>query len=714
MSTTVAVTPVRPAHTRSLLVPALLLGLYAVAVLTYVLLGRGQPIPQVVPDEFTYSALARSVAEGQGLTWRGGDESLTAALWVYLIAPAWKLTGSQTDAYALAKVIASAIACLVVFPTWLIARRFMTPALALMPATLAVTGTWMAHSTQLITENVALPLAAASLAALTAALLRPGSRWGLVALAFALLATWGRLQLGVLFAVILVVLAIDVASERAQWRERAREHRWALTISAVVTGIGLTLAVARPSSLGFYEDVVRSASLSGVPGALGRQTLAYVAMSGFAPVLLVLAASTSGSAWRDRESRTILTTVWIATAALLLQSAITLPRLAGVEWSIERYVQYSIPLLLVAAFAVVVAGTVRPRAITIVTIVTALLMLLTREVRNIQEQRGVYGISLRLGDAAGLSAGVSLAVVTVVVGLLLLAALTVAQRRRGPVVVWTTLAVTLGVFLLQGQASWHFQREQSSVARAADFPGDLSWVDRAAGGTPVARLLGAFNPDLSSATEFFNKSIRRVYTVSGATIYGRPVQGRTCSMTATANGALELPPSCGPPPSTFLLSDDLFKPTFYDQRVLASSPGGSRLVRVPADAPPRLKAVIRPDCTARVLTANQRTGRLRRAAAGCSDFTSGQLWLDTPGKVALTFSGGTTDQLVSVTTSDGGQPTQVALPAGQITTVPVELPPGASQYNVQFGWLEKTGTSRFPKLRSVELTQDGRTEQLLY
>ena len=39
---------------------ALLFALYGLAVLIYILLGRGQALPQVAPDEYQYSALARS------------------------------------------------------------------------------------------------------------------------------------------------------------------------------------------------------------------------------------------------------------------------------------------------------------------------------------------------------------------------------------------------------------------------------------------------------------------------------------------------------------------------------------------------------------------------------------------------------------------------------------------------------------------------------
>ena len=68
-----------------------LAGLYVLAVLVYAVLGHREAVPLVAPDEFIYGHLARSLADGQGFTWRGDGVSLHAALYVYAIAPAWLL-----------------------------------------------------------------------------------------------------------------------------------------------------------------------------------------------------------------------------------------------------------------------------------------------------------------------------------------------------------------------------------------------------------------------------------------------------------------------------------------------------------------------------------------------------------------------------------------------------------------------------------------------
>ena len=203
---------------------ALLFALYGVAVLVYILLGHRQPLPQVAPDEYQYSALARSFADGHGLTYNGGSIGVRAALYIYAISPAWIITDSLTHAYAIAKVASAFMICAVAFPTWLLARRYVPPLVALVPVVLILAGSWMSSAGQLIMENLALPLAAAALASLVAALARPGSRWLWLAFAFALLATWARFQLAVLIPIILV---------RAGRRRRAAGRRLARSGPAI-------------------------------------------------------------------------------------------------------------------------------------------------------------------------------------------------------------------------------------------------------------------------------------------------------------------------------------------------------------------------------------------------------------------------------------------------------------------------------------------------
>ena len=77
--------------------------------------------------------LARSLADGKGLTIRGDAQGLRAALWVYAISPAWLITSSLVKAYGLTKALGAVLSCLVVVPTWFLARRWPEDHHALRP-----------------------------------------------------------------------------------------------------------------------------------------------------------------------------------------------------------------------------------------------------------------------------------------------------------------------------------------------------------------------------------------------------------------------------------------------------------------------------------------------------------------------------------------------------------------------------------------------------
>ena len=115
----------QPGHGR--VAPGLVLAaLWLLAAVSYAFLGHRNAIPSISPDEFSYGHLARSVADGEGLAWRGLSEPIRAALYIYAITPAW-LIGSTTSAFALAKVLGAAMSCAVVVPVWLLARRSVGP-----------------------------------------------------------------------------------------------------------------------------------------------------------------------------------------------------------------------------------------------------------------------------------------------------------------------------------------------------------------------------------------------------------------------------------------------------------------------------------------------------------------------------------------------------------------------------------------------------------
>jgi hypothetical protein len=693
--------------------PVLLGLLYLLAVLTYVLLGRGQPVPQVTPDEFTYGTLARSLADGDGLAIRGEPFELRAALYIYAIAPAWLAFDSLVDAYAAAKAIGAVLCCLVVLPTWLLARRFMSPGLALIPAALVVAGSWMTQAGQLITENLAFPLATGSLAALTAALLRPGSRAGWVALILAAAATGARAQLGVVFAIVVLALVLDVLLASPERAVRLRAHAPVLGVATLISLLGAFALLADPSLLGSYAGLRDQTDLDRSLSQTGEQALAFVVMTGILPFLLALAASLRRSAWGADDLRPLLVVCWVTVVAFVVQSGILTTAFDGAVWSIQRYVEYGVPVLLVVAVAGVLRGLVSARDLALVTAATAAALLLTPAVQSPQEQRALLALATA-GDAFGLSLSATLAVLAVLLGggtsALLLA------RERGGVTLPAVAAVALlaaVVLGFQSQQGWDWQRDQARTWRAG-FPADLEWVDAAAGDRPATRLIAASNPFRAETTAFFNRSIATIAAPEEG-FAGRGLLGPTCPWGIDEAGVVVLSDECGAAPSTVLLDDDLAKLTFTGQRVLDEHPGVGRVVALAGGSPgrPRLEALVSPACSAVIPTQNLRTGRSRRPETGCLPQSTGQLWLDEPGRLRMRFRGGTDPLTVQVLTSTAGAPRTVDLPAGGTAEVTVPVPAGPSQFQVDLG-LGEAGTQPAQLQESIELVQGERRRELLY
>jgi len=695
---------------------ALLVGLYLVATLVYILIGRGQELPQVSPDEYQYSALARSVADGNGLTYNGGpiQGGLRAALYIYAIAPAWIVTDSITQSYAIAKALGAAMICAVVFPTWLIARRYMTPLMALVPSVLAVAGSWMTSSSQMIMENLALPLAAASLASLVAALARPGSRWIWIALAFALLATWSRAQLAVLFPIALAALVVDVALQGRAWRERLNAQRIPLAVLGGLTAIGGAIVLISPTVLGSYQDLPGYVDVGRAVPLTGRQAIAFIAMAGVLPLILAVAISMRRRSWDEGRLRPLLVVFWVATVGFVLESGFLTTSFETVDWSIQRYVEYTLPLLYVVVVAGIWLGLVGPRLLLLTTAVVALVLLFTPAIQNIQEQRGTFG-PLRRGDTwLGLGPGLTMALIALIAGgATLLAVRYVRSRSARAVLLTAVLALTGVVFAVQNQSGWAWQLEQSQVWREG-FPKNLSWID-AATERPLARMIFFYNPFKTPQTEFFNRRIVRTYVPESAGVAGTPVNGFTCRWRAAPSGAVTFEPRCGPSPTAFYQNDDLAKVTYYDQRVVATQRNIGRIVEVDVRPPAkvRIKALIKPPCLAPIATQDVKTGGINPPHAACGPLLYGAMYLDERATVVVRFRGGPADQSVQVQGTWGAPARSVNIPAGQVTDVPIVVPRGTWEWQMSFSW-QGGEPPNVPAVTSVLMKQGGESTELLY
>ena len=648
--------------------------LVAIAMALYALLGLGRPVPSVFPDEFLYGHLARSLADGDGFTWRGADQPLRAALYVYAIAPAW-LVASGTGAFHLARLESAILCCLLVVPVWRLARTLLSPRLALAACTLCLSGTWMVVSAGILTENLALPLATASLTATVFALREPGSRASWWAIAFALLATWARFQLVVLIPIVIGAHLVDVARAGGAWRSRLREHVRLLAFGAALLVVALIALIAADDKVaGLYADVLHfSPSPGSVLKKTGLQLIQLVVMSGFLPVLLAAALALQPRAWRDESVGPLLVVFWVSALVLALEGGFFLAGLNLVPWGIERYIAYAVPLaILLAVVAFTRPDLVRARTLAIAA-AASLTLLLAPRVQDVSEERAVGATIRRVHDiASGASAGISLFVVALLVcGL---AALALRRSANAGVAVAAGLFVVLAA---QSATAWQQANHLAGTWRT-NFPSDLAWVDSHSR-EPVAVLELAKNALGFEQYDFFNKRITRYYA-SQIPPPGRALAGKVCKWQVVKGGFAEFDKACGPAPHRFFINDPLGHVTFDGESDVVTDPHAGRLVTV--SGRPRLRSVVYMPCDRKAISFVPPWGDLLRADAPrqCAAGLTAYVWTHAADELVVRVKGGSEPHLAQL----GSR--QFEVPPGKVTTLSATIPKGGASVQFSFDW----------------------------
>ena len=300
-------------------------------------LSRHMLAPFIMTDELTYSELGRSLAAAGSFGIRDVPTSGYGLLYPVLIAPAYALFDSLTDAYAAVKVINSLAMSLAAVPAYLIARRVAGSALALLAALLAVALPSLVYTATVMTENLYYPLALVVMWATLLALARPTWRnavFVFVALALAL-ATRSQavaLAVGIVFApaALAVIEGSRLARIRAAWR-----------LYALFAGAALIVLAGQ---------ILRGQSLSGLLGAYG-----VVGDRSYdtATVLRYWL-------WHAEELTLYLGVVPVAATLVLLGRARRLP--VRLQEHLAVTVSFSIwTTLVVAAFASEFAGRIQER-----------------------------------------------------------------------------------------------------------------------------------------------------------------------------------------------------------------------------------------------------------------------------------------------------------------------------------------------------------------
>lgn len=671
---------------------AIVAGLYLIAIAVYVALSRKQPIPLIQPDEYTYGGAAWSLAHGHGLEVLGEPANLKAALYVYLITPAWWL-GSAVSAYTGAKAIGTAVLCLTILPVWWLARQFTGRWVALVPAVLVVAGTWMTAAASLLTETVALPLSAAALTAAVMGLRRPGSWWFWWALGFSALATWARMQMGVLFAVLLIAIVLDatVLRPRHKWRTGLDRHRRPLIALGTLIVVGGIVALAGGrSTLGFYESVTNFSPTAGdVAEQVWRQLIALTVMTAMVPMALAIAAAASPAAWRDDDRLRPLLCVGLTAVVVFVVQSAWFNAGIGAPHAVQRYVVYAAPMLLVIAVVMPVANLVPLRTAAIAGGCVALLGFATPAVAKVIEERGVYGLWLRVGDTLGASAGVAVGLVALVaVGV----ALALLWRARPPIAALGVGAVVLSVLLVQSQAGWTWQLDITRAFRA-QFP-SLTWLDGHTG-PDTTRLFGFINSPLTDTVEFFNHDVSQTLIPPDG-YEGRAARGKQCDLNIGQDGVVRIDPPCDPTPAAVWNNDPLLRVAFANGRQTARQPLLGQVFRLDG-GPPRLLAGIVLPCappTLSIAKNGARFGPANPAEVSCRDKLQASTFLRQPGTLSVTFRGGRDSHRVQ---ADGRV---VEIPPGATETVRIRVPAGAQQIQVPTDWTTAEGA---PQIVGISL-----------
>lgn len=451
--------------------------------------------PDYFPDEYLYPSLSRSIAAGHLPSVQGQLAHFPALLQPILTAPAWWF-GSLETGYRITQAMSCVAMSTAALAVWWTARRLGAgerPAFC--AAVLAVAVPDVGYSGWLLSEPFAYPLFIAAVAAGATALARRSLRAQSVFLVLALLATFARIQLGVLLVAYLAA-ALVLRKLKAQ---------------RLVLGVtGFAVAVAAGGGLGAYRDAPAAFQLAS-PAALGRNALVLATAAGW----IVVPAGLLGlvGAFRNRfsEEQRAFGALALAAGAGVLAEETTF---AGGSITFERYGCYLLPLIAIGFALHAERGWPRRR----LHAALAGMMLLASALVPMSSWAAAGGNAhslvltglLKVEAVAG-SPGAGSLDVALATALLSIGAVACAWRRA------TTLAAMLAVAFCVAASVFatSFEVQNSRNVRAAFMPNGPEWVQG------EATIVAAPSTLRTSAIEqlFWNRNLTLDAVPGAAALY---------------------------------------------------------------------------------------------------------------------------------------------------------------------------------------------------
>ena len=496
--------------------------------------------PLYFPDEYIYAGIARSLAESGRPLIRDHPAHFPALLEPLLAAPFWLFHGPDL-AYRLTQAENALAMSLAAIPVYLLVRRLdggQWPALA--GAALAVVSPDLFFASFVLADAIAYPLVLSALYLGVCALSRPSRANQLGFAAFAVAATFTRVQYVFLPVVFLAAaLVVERGSVPRLWR------RFRLSLILYAAPLLLVLALGPRRLLGYYSGV---ADLGVHPLSIGHWfgtdalLLAYTA--GFALVPGAVAGLAFALAHPRVKEHTAYAALTVGVLLALLAET-TLYATNGSPRFQERYLMILVPLVFPAFWIWIQRG--RPWAKAVALLAVVLIALAARvplsgyTISDAKQDSPFLLAAFRLERAIGIADGSLL----IAVAATLLAGLAIATCFRPAFAKWAVLAtIVASGFVSFGAVA--FDSHVVRSVRSTLLPADARWVDHSGLG-PITLLQTPATPHAAAHEQlFWNHSLERVAFLDDATpldAFGSPRahaarDGRILSRGAALRGPL--------------------------------------------------------------------------------------------------------------------------------------------------------------------------------
>jgi hypothetical protein len=524
----------------------LLIVYFALAAL-YAWQASRRPVPTIFTDELELTQLSRSIADTGEAARRGVPYGL-ATLVAYFLAPVWWL-GATSAAYATAKVLLVLSMTATVFPAYALARLVVPPWYALAAAGGATAVPALAYSPILVEEPLAYPLATLALWLIARTLVKPGWRRGAAATLACAAGALTRTQLAVLFAVlVLSLLWIAWQSDAGRrWRSTWGGWDWAGAVVLVIgIAVGFSALVGHLSqSWVITTSTYKGRILDHAAWAMG----AFGIGVGVLPVVAGISAlARPKREGRDPKTRAFVVTSFVALVAFTWYAGIKGAYISTVFATlvVERNVIYLAPVLFAASALAIHRGFGRWWAIAGAALFTLYVVPGTPLHLSQYPYYEAHGLEMaafanrELGWSEGVIGGALWVTCALAIAVVLALRLVRRDSRAFQVIAASAAAVVL-VWSMTTEVYAARGERHLSTTIANNFPKPYDWVDRVTGGKSVVVLGQAItDPTNIWLTEFFNRSIRKMWSLDGTAIrVGGPIL--TPDLQAD-NGTLTPPP----------------------------------------------------------------------------------------------------------------------------------------------------------------------------